>query len=440
MSSSSNISGLLAELINGTTETSASPASVRNLNPVSFSTSHHNSQIKELNSRTTPQINATKKAIVLKHALATPIVVSSAGSGTGWFATMKDLLPSYGVSETITGAISATGITNYPRYYIWILPDNTNSDNAIPVLKNRKVSNIDIFQLCSIKDTSMTEELVEGALIRIDFENRLLKSDAYVVNIMNNTEEFGRAIFTELEGITSAADACAPCGDERPSVSHPTGDSIPAAGGAAALHDAYVLKNRAAGANETSAASLYSILESRLGDASLALGILANAKAESNFDANVVSGVATESSLGLWQMNVQSEGRVSVPKSSMTTQASSLPQSIRIPSSSSVIVYFAGGQLAKKNGVSVITPTDYASGNQDVGEVYEIVTDPTKQLEYVIEVAQSMLATITYNAADITAGDWAQWWQIYFEQPASIHNRREHAAALGEDLSLSVVV
>ena len=113
------------------------------------------------------------------------------------------------------------------------------------------------------------------------------------------------------------------------------------------------------------------------------IGILANAKAESNFDCNIVSfhgncnGV--ESSLGLWQMNVQSEGSVvSVPKSSMTISIgeASLPQSIRIPSSSSVIVYFAGGQLAKKNGVSVITPTlTTQGGNQDVGQVYEIVTD-----------------------------------------------------------------
>ena len=72
----------------------------------------------------------------------------------------------------------------------------------------------------------MTEELVEGALIRIDFENRVLKSDAYVTNIMNNGAEFGRAVFTELEGIISPSVACIPCVDSSPSVSHPSGDTI----------------------------------------------------------------------------------------------------------------------------------------------------------------------------------------------------------------------
>ena len=35
-----------------------------------------------------------------------------------------------------------------------------------------------------------------------------------------------------------------------------------------------------------------------------------------------------------------------------------------------------------------------------------------------------MLATITYNYDDITPGNWAQWWQIYFEQPAVVKDKR----------------
>ena len=226
MSSSANITGLLAQLINGTIESQTASVAVGNLNPVSFSTSYYESKAKELNSRTTPQINATKRAIVLKHIDNTPILISTAGSETTWFETMKDFLPDYGVSKTTTDAISATGVGNYPKYRIWILPDKLNSDNIVPTLSDGKIVNLNRFPLCSVKDIAMSEELVEGALIRIDFENRLLSNDAYVLNVMNNDKEFGRAIFNELEGMASPEGQFAPCNEQGVAVSHSTGDVI----------------------------------------------------------------------------------------------------------------------------------------------------------------------------------------------------------------------
>jgi len=226
MSSSSNITGLLAQLINGTTETPTSSTSVRNLNPVSFSTAYYHSKNKEENSKTIPHINATKKAIVLRHIDTTPIELTTAGSGTDWFATMRDWLPNYGVSEVTTNAISTTGIGNYPKYNVWILPDNLSSDNVIPVVEDGQVVNLNRFPICSVKSTSIDEELLQGALIRIDFENRTLRSDAYVVSVMNNSEEFGRAIITELEGIASSGGQFAPCNEQGVAVSHSTGDTI----------------------------------------------------------------------------------------------------------------------------------------------------------------------------------------------------------------------
>ena len=183
MSSSSNITGLLAELINGTTESvkSVTP-SVRNLNSVSFSTAYYKSQGKSENNRTTPSINATKKAIVLKHIEDTPTArVTPSNTGTSWWEEMIAQLPSFGLSETTVDAISTTGITNYPKYYVWILPDKISSDYTLPVLKEREVTNLKMFTVCSIKNTAITSELRNGALIRIDFENRLLKNDAYIV-------------------------------------------------------------------------------------------------------------------------------------------------------------------------------------------------------------------------------------------------------------------
>ena len=440
MSSSSNITGLLASLINGTTEASSPLEGARRRAPTSLSRALNDSRIRAASNDTYSQTNVTKKAIVLKYIESDPNPNQTDWWRTNWVDVMKDSLPSFGVSEITVDAIAQSGITNYPQYRVWILPDNTNSAEIYPMIDDGEITNVNAFPICNVKDFAMTERLVVGALIRIDFENRLLENDAYITNVINNNEEFGRAIFNELGGVISPREACEACGDSRPATSHYRGHAIPAGGSASGLHNAYVAESREAGEHQIDSAALYSILESRLGDSKLALGILANAVAESNLNANVISGVATESSIGLWQMNVQNEGWIDVPKSSMMTQARSLPDSIQIPSTSNVIVYFAGGQLAKKHGVVAVTPVDYTGGNHDVGEVYEIVSDSTKQIDFVVEAAQNMLATITYNSADITAGDWAQWWQIYFEQPAAIHNRRAHAQTIKDDLGLSVVV
>ena len=441
MSSSSNITGLLRLLIaEGESPPTSEPA--RRSEIVPFGKAFAGASASGSPNRTIPVANATKKAIVLLHVDDTPITPQSQqGVGTTWFEAMTErVLPRFELPEVTINAIAATGITNYPKYRIWILPDNLNSDFASPSISDGEVVNIDSFPICSVKDVLLAEALTTGALIRVDFENRLRATGAYVTNVINNDEEFGRAIFNELGGVISPREACEACEDSRPAVSHYRGHAIPAGGSPSALHNAYVALSREAGKNQIDAAALYSILESRLGDSKLALGILANAMAESTLDANVISGVATESSIGLWQMNVQIEGSVQPPSSGIMTRARELPESIRIPSTSSVVVYFGGGQLAKKHGVSVVTPVDYAGGNQDVSEVYELVSDSTKQIDFVVEVTKNMLAEITYNSDDITAGNWAQWFQIYFEQPGAVKDRSKQARAIKDDLGLSVVV
>lgn len=231
MSSSSNITGLLAELINGTTPSPTPPTSVRNLKKVSLTTAMQKSANREGNNKTTPSINATKKAIVLKHVDTTPSELTTAGSETNWFTSMSEFLTNFGVSEGISNAISETGVGNYPKYNIWILPDNMGNSDVIPVVnEERQVVNLSRFPLCSVKNTSISEELQDGALIRIDFEDRELSRDAYVVSIMNNTEQFGRAIFTELAGIATPEGSFAPCNEQGVAVNHPTGDVVGAGG------------------------------------------------------------------------------------------------------------------------------------------------------------------------------------------------------------------
>jgi hypothetical protein len=433
MSSNSDITGLLASLINGTTESQASPKSVRDGAPTSLSKAVTDSRVMASNGTASPQTNASKKGIVLEYIEYDDDPNQTLWWKTNWTNVMKNYLPSFDVSETTANAIADSGITSYPQYRVWILPDNTNGSETIPIVKSGEVINLDSFTVCSVKDAAMSEQLVSGALIRIDFENRLLDSDAYVTTVINNTEEFGRAVFNELEGIISASDACDPCGDSRPSVSHSTGDAVNSGNTKTSLHNAYSDLYRTSGVKKIDKVDIYNRLNSGLQNSRLAIGILANAIEESALDSNIVSDHANrngvESSIGLWQMNAQSAGRVGNPNSSIQSLSSKLPESIRIPSNSSVIVYFAGGQLAKKKGVSIITPVDYEGGNQDVSQAYDILSNSDYQIDYAIEVAQNMLATITYDASEISAGDWAQWWQIYFEQPAEIHDIRMATAS-----------
>tara|TARA_R110000796_G_scaffold124614_1_gene239100 strand:+ start:165 stop:896 length:732 start_codon:yes stop_codon:yes gene_type:complete len=230
MSSNINITGLLAQLINGTTETiKSSTPSVQKLNSVSFSTAFYKSQSKSENSRSTPSINATKKAIVLKRIEGTPVArvqQTTSDTETSWWDSMTGQIQRFGLSENTTNAISETGITNYPKYYIWILPDKISSDSVLPAITDNQPTNLKMFPICSIKTTAVTEELVGGALIRIDFENRLLRKDAYIINVMNNDAGFGRAIFSELEGIASAEGEFAPCNEQGVAVRHASGDPI----------------------------------------------------------------------------------------------------------------------------------------------------------------------------------------------------------------------
>tara|TARA_R110000824_G_scaffold10559_5_gene46397 strand:- start:1436 stop:2764 length:1329 start_codon:yes stop_codon:yes gene_type:complete len=426
MSSKANITGLLADLINGSTESSPASTSVRNLKKVSLTTAMQKSTNGEGSSRTTPPINATKRAIVLKHIDESPQSTGDKNTpaGTSWYETAKGFLSNFGVSESVKDAISVTGITNYPRYYIWILPDNIGSDNVLPVMRDGNAVNLERFPICSVKDVAMSEQLVDGALLRIDFENRLISSDAYVVSVMNNDERFGRAIFAELEGLTVASQGFHSCGaDGLPNVSHPSGDAVATEDKKKRLHDAYMAIYNAIVPVPTAmtSTSIYEKLTTGGLDEKIAIGILANAYEESTYKAKIVSGKNIESSLGLWQMNVGSNGRTGVPNPKVSGRAQALTGSIQIPLTSEVVVYFGGGVLAKSLDKTIVTAIEYT--NQDLQPIYDAVANADNQIKFVIATANNMLKELKYEAADITAGQWAQWWQIYFEQPAEIEDR-----------------
>jgi hypothetical protein len=448
---SSNNSVSILEQIIGTSATPAhSNNSARSLNSVSITTSHYRNAQRR-GTANNSNANESMKAIVLSSVsdiptapsqpnLTTPSAAPSQSSGGNWFDAIRRAATGGPGAAPAAGAQSAavTAATDYPMYYVWILPNSLNKGTLKPVVVDGKVSNISSFPVCSVKDTSMIDNLLPGAIIRMDYEDRATRKDGYVMTIVNNDEEFGRAIFLELEGLTSAERDFAACNEQSPAVSHSTGDPVATRGSKIALSNAYKALGRAAGSDVKTAKYIYDKLYAGLRDKKIAIGILANADEESRFDAHIVSGDNEESSLGLWQMNVGSRGGIGVPKASIMQRAreDNLTGSIQIPSTENVVVYFGGGVLAATKGVSIVTAVDYT--NQDLSNIYETVANADTQIDFVINTAKSMLASIEYKAADITAGQWAQWWQIYFEQPADVESRVEAADRLAVALGVTV--
>ena len=333
-------------------------------------------------------------------------------------------------------ALKALELLDFKGYYIFILTD-VGDENPIPFAvppteenPDYTYTNLDSYpvaQAVSKRLRTEVEEIAPGTLVKIQYENSINRDSPIVTEIIEDRPEFTSVILASMAA-RSGLEQFETCGTDSSlsGVTHPSGDQIGAAGSAAELHNAYMALNKAAGKNKIDIAALYKVLFAGLSDKNLVLGILANASSESGFDANIVSGGSTESSIGLWQMNVQSAGKIDVPTSSRRSLAKStkanLPSSIQIPANAKVVPYFAGGLLLTEAKIPVITPAKY-DGTQDLTASYNKVRDPTQQTLFVIASVKKMLASITYDATKITAKQWAYWFQIYFEQPADIHDR-----------------
>ena len=263
----------------------------------------------------------------------------------------------------------------------------------------------------------------------------------------------------------------------------------------------------------------------------LGLGIAANVLSESGFNPFVVSGASTESSIGMFQCNVQRPGWIGKPTTDMISRAASLSDTMRVKADATVVPYFAGslyvvakfptmtypwdthiaaakapdppGTLDRDkvstewvgytdtglpegrefHGVEEVSsfargpdddapnrgyvsvpvastagfPMDYGIP-QDVWKIYCALSHSSEQLKLVSHYVCKMLAetsipfsnlsTITRaftdgysvltptdkKAADtFSAAEWANWFQIYFEQPANFNARGGNAnySALG---------
>ena len=358
---------------------------------------------------------------------------------TGTPMTGASILPSDEPEESNPAA--TLDVLRIPTYVVFIFA-NITPRTPIPVIE--EADNVLSYQNdLSYPRAVLTNMYVRrdntlkpGTLIRINYDGQDNKQKAVITEIIEDDPAFTRLVMNSMKD-RSALLASTACSTDSflSGVSHPSGDAISGDDPAVVLHNAYIALERAAGEpNIVSELALYVALFNGLGDAKLALGILANAKKESAFNSSIVSRAATESSIGLWQFNVQNPGYFSIPNSDIRQRAdSALPESIKIPTNQRVVPYFAGGLLLKSLNLTAVTPTTY-DGTQDLAPLYEAVSNANKQTAFVIATVKSMLETIEYNPDDISASNWAEWFQIYFEQPGKFNPRGPVAVALASEL------
>ena len=372
-----------------------------------------------------------------------------------FFRSAQDIIDKNIPEETrqLWSAMRESGVVNFIGYHVWVLPENDNDlfeedGVGIPNIDktNGAIRNSAQFPVMRIKDAYVlaNTDLVRGAIVRIDYENREQERGMYLVDVINNDSQFGRAIWAELSSFNEATRTFsqATLADAPPLVQHATGDPIGEGNNSVALHNAYVSLYRTEGELKIDRQELYERLNAEFNDPKLALGIVANAQKESGYDSKIVSdyknSTGTESSLGLWQMNVGPPSLRSVrygrPTESSTIQKTQtlLPPALIMPSTSRNIPYFAGGLMARSFGIEVVTPLKY-DGTQDLFQIYALVANAENQINFVVSVTKKMLADLDYETIkqedEVTAGQWALWFAVYFEQPAALTQARAEIAS-----------
>ena len=201
-----------------------------------------------------------------------------------------------------------------------------------------------------------------------------------------------------------------------------------------ALQAAYLELNAEAGSNKITEQEIYNYLSNDFRDVpkyhNLILGIMANIKAESGYDANIVSraGGSTlgESSIGLFQMNVGSRGRSGPPRSGMSAQlkGAGVPAELVVKSSNVNVPYFAGSlYLQNRHGIVAITPDKFDGNKESVRPLYNALIKWKEQLSFAAVTADNLLPIPIENINNYDPTVWSSWFQVYFEQPAKIKPR-----------------
>lgn len=203
------------------------------------------------------------------------------------------------------------------------------------------------------------------------------------------------------------------------------------------LQQGYFELEKRAGGVIVSKQAVYNRLYAGLGSSpennNLIMGIMANIQGESVYNKNAVSKKTGESSLGLFQMNVGNPGRYGPPRSTMLSQLVSkgAPAAMSIKKESSIVPYYAGALFMRNKGLKLITPKLYSGESDDLVQTYNALTAWEDQVDFVAATTLKLLADRVDDKpiSSYSRYNWAVWFQVYFEQPASIHNRRSWPTA-----------
>jgi hypothetical protein len=229
-----------------------------------------------------------------------------------------------------------------------------------------------------------------------------------------------------------------------PTTAPPTTLGVAGAGGTdankIALHKGYKTYEKSYGSRTTpTIQAIYDYLYDSLASQgltnidNLVLAIMTNIEHESGFDPYRVSDSKTESSIGLFQMNVGGEARRGT--SAGRPSKNKVHTELKIlEADGKVIPYFAGSlYLIEEQSLVPLTPEEYVkngANSTSLRMTYEKMIDWRSQIDWTAEVVKGMIDPLQARGKlkfnDINAysiQDWTTWFQFYYEQPDNENTR-----------------
>jgi len=316
--------------------------------------------------------------------------------------------------------------------------------------------------------------LATGTLVKVRFESVDAHKDLIISDITEDDVRFTTLVANSLLDRSSLIPEVLVQRSSATSVSHPIGDPTCTEGcDQKNLRLMYKELQSRVGENRVNTNDLFTylmtVMQDTFGfsDEKLVLALVLNAYVETarTMDANIVSGMPVESSIGLWQFNVGSNGWINVKNGAILTleTASGKPwhPDVEPPSTAPVMPYFLGGLLLKNGPATsgpaaalhspsatnflpsnsalptgieiptIITRKNYRiQFNADPNELvdsYAKVRDWRNQCIVIVEAAKHVLEATpggsNYAVDSMDAEKWTAWIQVYLEQPGRYKDR-----------------
>ena len=368
-------------------------------------------------------------------------------------------------------------------YSIFVL-SNVGASNPIPTVEGRDITTGDIsfnnmlsYPIARLSGLSARTGVIltPGTLVRIHLESSDANLHPIITDIVQDDPRFLTLVANSFIARSTLSPVEQAQTTSKTTVSHAQGDSpCDSACRSKRLQQGYKDLYGRVGKNIIDSKEVFEYLMNKMEqtfgfyDERLILGLLCNAWGESNFDANIISGQSGESSIGLFQFNVGSNGWISVKNAAVKKLEKAVSGNsvwdpmVTPPDNAPVIPYFMGGLLLK-NGPATSGPaanlhnpnatnflpsnTDLAVGmniptiitrnnyltqfNQDPNQLIDSYTkarDWRNQCMAMLAAIKSILESTTagideYEFDAMDADKWAAWILVYIEQPGGYKAR-----------------